>query len=195
MVQWLRLCASPAGDVGSILSWGTKILQATWCDQKKKRERQRERGEKKKKNSGKKTKYNMKHLLKLPPEDGVLPSGQIKISLGVGDTEALRRGGPGPGWPGSPTRTRKSGTGGPPRQVSGNGWRRSPLPVAGPEPGPPLQFPTPQDLPLQPLAVGADSGGAGVPPTLQDRRLPRGPGSPGRADAARGPRVPGTADA
>ena len=35
MVQWLRLCTSTAGGTGSIPGWGTKILHATWCGQKK----------------------------------------------------------------------------------------------------------------------------------------------------------------
>ena len=119
MVQWLRLCASPAGDTGSILSQGTKILQASWCYQKKKKKKERER--ERKKTRGKKIKYNMKHLLKLPLENGVLPSGQIKITLGIGETEALRKEDLAPGWPGSHTRTIKPGTGGRPWQVSGNG--------------------------------------------------------------------------
>ena len=32
-VQWLRLCASTAGGVGSILGWRTKILYAAWYSQ------------------------------------------------------------------------------------------------------------------------------------------------------------------
>ena len=35
-VQWLRLCASTAGGVGSITCWGAKIWHATWLSQKKK---------------------------------------------------------------------------------------------------------------------------------------------------------------
>ena len=35
-VQWLRLFASMAGGLGSILGWGTKILNASSCSQKKK---------------------------------------------------------------------------------------------------------------------------------------------------------------
>ena len=35
MVQWLRLCASTAGDTGSIPGQGTKTLPAVWCSQKK----------------------------------------------------------------------------------------------------------------------------------------------------------------
>ena len=31
----VKLHASTAGDVGLIPAWGTKILQATWHDQKK----------------------------------------------------------------------------------------------------------------------------------------------------------------
>ena len=34
-VQWLRLHASNAGDVGSIPGQGTKILHATGCGKKK----------------------------------------------------------------------------------------------------------------------------------------------------------------
>ena len=34
VVQWLRLCACNAGDVGSIPGWGTKIPHASWCSQK-----------------------------------------------------------------------------------------------------------------------------------------------------------------
>ena len=37
VVQWLRLRASTAGDAGSIPGWGTKILHAAWCSQKKKK--------------------------------------------------------------------------------------------------------------------------------------------------------------
>ena len=35
-IQWLLLCASVAGDMGSIPRCGTEILHATWCSQKKK---------------------------------------------------------------------------------------------------------------------------------------------------------------
>ena len=34
MVQWLKLCASSTGDVGLILGWGAKILNAAWRSQK-----------------------------------------------------------------------------------------------------------------------------------------------------------------
>ena len=34
VVQWLGLHVLTAKDVGSIPSWGTKILQITWCSQK-----------------------------------------------------------------------------------------------------------------------------------------------------------------
>ena len=34
VVQWFRLCASTAGDVGLIPGWGTKILHATGHSQK-----------------------------------------------------------------------------------------------------------------------------------------------------------------
>ena len=34
VVQWLRLCASTTGGLGSIPGQGTKILHATWCNQK-----------------------------------------------------------------------------------------------------------------------------------------------------------------
>ena len=37
VVQWLDLCASTAGGMGSIPSWGTKILQAMWHSQEKKK--------------------------------------------------------------------------------------------------------------------------------------------------------------
>ena len=30
-VQWLGLCASTSGDVGSIPGGGTKIIHAAWC--------------------------------------------------------------------------------------------------------------------------------------------------------------------
>ena len=33
-VQWLRPCASIAGDIGSIPGQGTKIPHVKWCDQK-----------------------------------------------------------------------------------------------------------------------------------------------------------------
>ena len=36
-VQWLRLRASNAGGAGSIPGWGTEILHAVRCSQKKKR--------------------------------------------------------------------------------------------------------------------------------------------------------------
>ena len=36
-VQRLRLCASNAGDAGSIPGQGTKIPHAVWCGQKKKK--------------------------------------------------------------------------------------------------------------------------------------------------------------
>ena len=35
--QWLGLHTSTTGGTSLILGWGTKILQATWCDQTKKR--------------------------------------------------------------------------------------------------------------------------------------------------------------
>ena len=34
VVQWLRICTSTSGSLGSIPSWGTKIQYAAWCDQK-----------------------------------------------------------------------------------------------------------------------------------------------------------------
>ena len=37
VVQWLGLCASTAGGPGLISGWGTKILQAVRCGQKKKK--------------------------------------------------------------------------------------------------------------------------------------------------------------
>ena len=37
VVQWLKLHASIAGDVGSIPGPGTKILHAKWCGKKKNR--------------------------------------------------------------------------------------------------------------------------------------------------------------
>ena len=40
MVQWLRLHASTAGDTGSIPGWGTKILHAAQCCQKRKKKHQ-----------------------------------------------------------------------------------------------------------------------------------------------------------
>ena len=39
LVQWLRLCASNAGGVGSILGWGTKIPYAMQHGQKIKMKR------------------------------------------------------------------------------------------------------------------------------------------------------------
>ena len=36
-VQWLGLCTSTAGDVGSIPGRGSQIPQAFWCGQKKKK--------------------------------------------------------------------------------------------------------------------------------------------------------------
>ena len=38
MVQWLGLCASSAGGMGSIPGWGTKIPHATWHGQKTKKQ-------------------------------------------------------------------------------------------------------------------------------------------------------------
>ena len=38
-VQWLRLCASKVGGIGSIYHQGTKILQARLHGQKKKKKR------------------------------------------------------------------------------------------------------------------------------------------------------------
>ena len=38
MEQWLRLCASTAGDAGLIPGQGTKILHALWHGQKKKKD-------------------------------------------------------------------------------------------------------------------------------------------------------------
>jgi hypothetical protein len=35
-VQWLELQTSTEESTGSIPSWGTKILHATWCNQTKK---------------------------------------------------------------------------------------------------------------------------------------------------------------
>ena len=34
-VQYLRLHASSAGGTGSISGWGTKVIHAMWCSQKK----------------------------------------------------------------------------------------------------------------------------------------------------------------
>ena len=34
VVLWLRLCASIAGNTGSIPGWGTKILHVKWHTQK-----------------------------------------------------------------------------------------------------------------------------------------------------------------
>ena len=36
-VQWLRLCTSSIGGIGSIPGQRTKIPHATWCSQKKKK--------------------------------------------------------------------------------------------------------------------------------------------------------------
>ena len=38
VVQWLRLCSSTSGGLGSIPGQGTKISHATWHGQKKKKE-------------------------------------------------------------------------------------------------------------------------------------------------------------
>ena len=40
-VQWLRLCASTAGGMGSIPGWGTKIPHAAQYGQKEKRKKKR----------------------------------------------------------------------------------------------------------------------------------------------------------
>ena len=37
VVQWLRLCSSTSGGLGSIPGQGTKISHATWHGQKKKK--------------------------------------------------------------------------------------------------------------------------------------------------------------
>ena len=37
MVQWLRLHTPKTGGMGSIPGWGTKIPQAVWCSQKKRK--------------------------------------------------------------------------------------------------------------------------------------------------------------
>ena len=42
-VQWLELHASTAGGIGSIPSWGTKILQAARHSQKKKPKEKKKR--------------------------------------------------------------------------------------------------------------------------------------------------------
>ena len=42
-VQWLRLCAPTAGGMDSIPGQGTKISQAVWHGQRKKRERKRDK--------------------------------------------------------------------------------------------------------------------------------------------------------
>ena len=39
VIQWLGLHAFTAGGTGSIPGWGTKILQTTWCGQKKEKKR------------------------------------------------------------------------------------------------------------------------------------------------------------
>ena len=39
MAQWLRIWASTAGDLGSIPSWGTKILHAMQYSPKKKKKK------------------------------------------------------------------------------------------------------------------------------------------------------------
>ena len=36
-IQWLRLHVAPAGGACSIPGWGTRILHATWCSQRKKK--------------------------------------------------------------------------------------------------------------------------------------------------------------
>ena len=41
-VQWLRLFASMAGALGSVLGWGTKILNASSCSQKKKKKKRKD---------------------------------------------------------------------------------------------------------------------------------------------------------
>ena len=39
VVQWLGLCASTEGGLGSIPSWRSRIPQAAWCRQKKKKKK------------------------------------------------------------------------------------------------------------------------------------------------------------
>ena len=40
-VQWLRLCASIAGDSGSFPDYVIKIPHALWCGQKKKKKKKK----------------------------------------------------------------------------------------------------------------------------------------------------------
>ena len=42
-VPWLRLCTSTAGGVCSIPGWGTKILHAARCGQKKKKKKKKKK--------------------------------------------------------------------------------------------------------------------------------------------------------
>ena len=40
-IQWLKLLTTISGGTGSIPGWGTKILHAAWCGQKKKEKRKK----------------------------------------------------------------------------------------------------------------------------------------------------------
>ena len=42
VVQWLRICISIVGGMGSTPGLGPKISRTSWCGQKKKRKRERE---------------------------------------------------------------------------------------------------------------------------------------------------------
>ena len=55
-VQWLRLCASSAGDVGLIPGRGTNIPHAAKCSQKKKKNLKKLKKQTNKNNNNKKNK-------------------------------------------------------------------------------------------------------------------------------------------
>ena len=70
MVQWLRLCPSTAGGKGLIPGWGTKILLATQCGQKKK----------------------LKWRYKCLPSPGLLRKGAVLLGTRPGRTHSLASG-------------------------------------------------------------------------------------------------------
>ena len=66
-VRWLRLCASTAGDVRSVLGWGIKIPHAAWYGQTKRR---------KKKNENELAFPNLKSIISLSPALDKVPDIQ-----------------------------------------------------------------------------------------------------------------------
>lgn len=132
----------------------------------------------------------MRHLLGTLLVNGVLPSRQIKITHEVGETGLEKGRAWSPGWPGSHTRPGKARDSSGPVASDQQRVTTVSLPVARPEPGPPLQLPLLLKIFLfNHWLSGLTREAQGSHPLRTP--LPRGPGSPGWADAARGPCVPG----